>query len=210
MKRGYFISFEGVDGCGKGTQIEKLKAYFEEKKADVLYTREPGGNVVAEKIRTILHDPENEINDTAEMLLYAAARALVTETIIEPALESGKIVVCDRFIDSSVTFQGYGRGLGADLVLSVNKIATRGLMPDLTILLDLDGAAGLARNQGIEGKLDRMEMEGEWLQNKVRAGYLELAENDPERFLVIDATKTREEIFEIIKAEIEKRGVIEC
>ncbi len=208
MKKGYFISFEGVDGCGKGTQIEKLKKVFEENGIDALFTREPGGNVVAEKIRTILHDPANDINDTAEMMLYASARSLVTEKDIVPALESGKVVVCDRFIDSSVTFQGYGRGLGADLVLSVNKIATRGLMPDLTILLDLDGAEGLARNRGCEGKLDRMEMEGVWLQNKVRAGYLELAQNDKQRFLVIDATKTREEIFEIIKEELKNRGVI--
>ena len=208
MNKGYFISFEGVDGCGKGTQIAKLKIFFEECGVDALFTREPGGDKVAEKIRTLLHDPQNEITDTSEMLLYASARALVTENIIKPALDAGKVVVADRFIDSSITFQGYGRGLGPDLVLSVNKIATGGLMPDLTILLDLDGAAGLARNSGIEGKLDRMEMEGEWLQNKVRAGYLDLASKYPERFFVIDATKTRDEISDLIKQELQKRGVV--
>ena len=208
MSKGYFITFEGVDGCGKGTQIEKLKVLFAEKQIDSLFTREPGGDKVAEKIRTLVHDPENSITDTSEMFLYAAARAQVTQNVILPALGEGKVVVADRFIDSSITFQGYGRGLGAEMVMSVNKIATSGLMPDLTILLDLDGTIGLSRNRNIEGKLDRMEMEGVWLQDRVRSGYLELAKLEPERFLVIDATKTREEIFDIIVDELDRRGVI--
>lgn len=209
--KGYFIVFEGIDGCGKGTQIKKLEGLFKDLGVDALFTREPGGVRLSEKIRELLLDKENdEMTDTCEMLLFAASRSMSVEKLIVPALEAGKVVVCDRFLDSSIAYQGGARGLGVEKVRNLNLVATNGLVPDLTILLDLDGQIGANRNQMMGGKDDRMESAGVAFQNKVRETYLENAKLDMSRYLIVDATKTREEIFDTIKSELVARGVIEC
>ena len=208
--KGYFIAFEGIDGCGKGTQIKNLEKLFNELGIDAMFTREPGGVRLSEKIRELLLDKENdEMSDTCEMLLFAASRSMSVEKLILPALENGKVVVCDRFVDSSIAYQGGARGLGVEKVRNLNLVATNGLVPDLTILLDLDGEIGANRNQMMGGKDDRMESAGVAFQNKVRATYLENAALEPDRYLIVDATKSREEIFDIIKSELKVRGVIE-
>jgi len=208
-KKGYFIAFEGIDGCGKGTQIKRLKELFEEKGIDSLFTREPGGIKLSEKIRELLLDKENsEMTDTCEMMLFAASRSMSVEKLIVPALKEGKVVVCDRYVDSSIAYQGGARGLGVDLVRDLNLIATGGLNPDLTILLDLAGEIGASRNEQMGGKDDRMESNGVAFQNKVRQVYLENAALAPDRYLIVDASKSRDEIFDVIKSELEARGVL--
>lgn len=210
-KKGWFISFEGTDGCGKGTQIEKLKALFEEKGIDAVFTREPGGVETADKIRAFVKDPANEdIDDLSDFLLISAGRNLHIKQKIKPALEDGKFVVSDRYVDSCFAYQGYAGGMDLDFIKPVTYQVIQGIMPDITFFLNLDASASLARNKGLEGKLDKFEMKGVSYQEKVRQAYLEMAEAEPERWVVIDATLSREEIFEIIKNELVKRGVIEC
>lgn len=209
VKKGFFITVEGIDGCGKTTQINKLKEYFESKGLDVLFTREPGGVSSAEKIREILLDKQNtDISPIAEMLLFAASRAIHLEQRVLPALKQGKIVVCDRFIDSSICYQGYGRGLGISVVKKVNKVAIKGTMPDLTILLDIPASVGAERNRAHAYKKDRMEIEGVAFEEKVRAGYLKEAASNSDRFLVVDATKSIDEIFNNIIKGLKSKGII--
>ena len=158
--KGYFISVEGGDGSGKSTQMQKIEAYLTEMGQEVLLTREPGGTPMAEKIREMILDPANrDLTGRAEMLLYAAARAQHVEEKILPALRAGKTVLSDRFTDSSIAYQGFGRGLG-DMVAEVNRIATGGVEPDLTIFLNITPAAGMARKNRQDGHvLDRLEQE---------------------------------------------------
>ena len=158
--KGYFISVEGGDGSGKSTQMQKIEAYLTEMGQEVLLTREPGGTPMAEKIREMILDPANrDLTGRAEMLLYAAARAQHVEEKILPALRAGKTVLSDRFTDSSIAYQGFGRGLG-DMVAEVNRIATGGVEPDLTIFLNITPAAGMARKNRQAGHvLDRLEQE---------------------------------------------------
>lgn len=211
MLKGKFITFEGIDGCGKGTQIKKLQEYLDLNNVQAYFTREPGGNKVAEKIRNILKDQENvDITPNCELLLFSASRTLLVETVIKPKLENGELVVCDRYVDSCTAYQGYGRDFDLENVYMLNSFATSGIMPDLTILLDLSPFEGLRRNASDVTKMDRFEAEGFLLQEKVRNGFLEIAKNNPERFLVIDATKTPDEIFEIILLELKQRGIVEC
>ena len=193
-KRGKFITFEGGDGSGKSTQIQLAIRWLSESGADVLLTREPGGTKVGEKIRELLLDPANaEMTDMTEMLLYAAARAQIAREVIEPALAEGRLVVCDRWADSSMVYQGAARGLGG-AVRVVNEYAAGGLFsPDITILLDLDPAEALGRAAG-EGGGDRIEALGTAYQEKVRAAYLELARECPERIRVVDAAGTVEDV----------------
>ena len=209
MKKGFFMTFEGIDGCGKGTQIKNLRQLLEKLNIDSFFIREPGGSPICEKIRDIILDKSNDdITDISEMLLFAASRATLVEKYIKPALEMGKIVVCDRFVDSSIAYQGGARGLGVELVESVNKIALNGLYPDLVVLLDLDGSVGAKRNQQMGGKEDRIELEGIAFQNKVRQTYLEIARKNPDKYLIIDASKPIEVIFDLIVNELKNRGVI--
>ena len=204
MSRGLFISMEGPDGSGKSTQIELLKQYFEENGKEVLITREPGGNRISEAIREIILNKDfTEMAPTTEMLLYASARAQLISEVIAPAIEAGKMVISDRFVDSSLVYQGLARGLGVENVYEVNKHAIGDYMPDITFLFDLPAEVGLARKKD-QKELDRMELEGVEFHKKVAEGYREMAARFPERIKTIDATLPVSEICDIVRAEIQE------
>lgn len=195
---GVFITFEGGDGSGKSTQVALLADELRSQGYNVVATREPGGTAIAEKIRDVLLDPANhEMGDRTEALLFAAGRAEHVHHLIRPAISRGDIVISDRFMDSSVVYQGMGRGLGASDVMGLNMWATDNLRPDLTIILDVDAGFGLDRI----GDKDRIEQASPELHNKVRQGFLQLAAADPQRYLVIDASQT----VEAIAAEVLER-----
>lgn len=204
MAKGLLITFEGIDGCGKSTQLNKLAEWFKSLNREVLLIREPGGTTIGEKIRTILLDKKNdEMCSITELLLYEAARAQIVSQVIKPALSEGKIIICDRFYDSTFAYQGYARGLGSDMVESLNKIATAGLDPDITFLLDLSEEEALKRRVGRGEAEDRLEAMGIKFQRDVREGYLEIAKKNS-RIKTIDASKGIEEIFSDILSEITK------
>ncbi len=211
MNKGLFITFEGPDGAGKSTQIENLRKYLDELGLDPVFTREPGGTELSERIRGILLDPENKgMADRTEALLYAASRAELVDKVIQPALDQDRIVVCDRYIDSSLAYQGFGRGLGQIPVLSINQFATLDLMPGLTIMLVLDPEKGRERLD--QDNLDRLESEELEFHQKVLEGFACVAEDYAYRVKVIDATLSIEEIWEQIKSAVDwklkKRGLI--
>jgi len=176
IDKGLFITFEGIDGCGKTTQVTALKNSLESKGTKVIVIREPGATLIGEKIRSILLDKANYgMSSETEVLLYEAARAQIVNEVIRPALRAGEVVICDRFYDSSVAYQGYARGLPLESIDFLNRFATGGLEPDLTFLLDLPAEAAWERMNDREGVHDRLEIEGLGFMEKVRAGYLELA-----------------------------------
>ncbi|HBE09768.1 MAG: dTMP kinase [Eubacterium sp.] len=202
--KGLFISMEGPDGSGKSTQIDLLKKYFNDKGIECIITREPGGTNISEKVRGIILDKNNsEMDYMTELLLYASARAQLVAEVIIPALNEGKCVISDRFVDSSAVYQGIARGLGIETVYEVNKYATRGRFPDKTFLLDLPAEAGIARKKK-QAELDRLESEKLEFHQRVAEGYREMAARDPERIVKLDATKTVEEIHEAIISVIEE------
>ena len=204
-KKGIFITMEGPDGAGKSTQIDLLKKYLEDKGYNILLTRDPGGNDISEAIRVIILNKDfTEMGYMTELLLYASARAQLVKENIKPALEAGTAVIADRFVDSSAVYQGIGRGLGIDTVYKVNEFALQGIMPDMTILMDLDAEVGLARKKN-QAELDRMERESVDFHKKVVAGYRDLADRYPERILKVDAALQVQEIHDIIVANIEKK-----
>ena len=204
-KKGIFITMEGPDGAGKSTQIDLLKKYLEDKGYNILLTRDPGGNDISEAIRGIILNKDfTEMGYMTELLLYASARAQLVKENIKPALEAGTAVIADRFVDSSAVYQGIGRGLGIDTVYKVNEFALQGIMPDMTILMDLDAEVGLARKKN-HAELDRMERESVDFHKKVVAGYRDLADRYPERILKVDAALQVQEIHDIIVANIEKK-----
>lgn len=198
-----FITFEGTDGTGKTTQIMQLKQYFERLGQRVLVTREPGGCPIAEKIRELLLDKNNAMDDVTEAYLYAAARAEHVRTVIRPALERGEVVLCDRFIDSSVAYQGYGRGLTAKTVLSINQLAMDGCLPDRTYLLTLLQETAQRRVEH-RGQQDRMESAGADFAQRVAIGFEETAKIQSERFRIIDASLSIESIAAIIVEDVAK------
>jgi dTMP kinase len=191
---GLFVAFEGVEGSGKGTQIRLAVEWLQSQGIEVLVTREPGGTPVGEELRRMLlaHDT-GHIEPKTEALLFAAARAQHVSSVIRPALAEGRVVICDRYIDSSVAYQGWARGLGEQDVLTLNVWATQGLFPDLVLLLHLEPEAGLLRS--LE-EPDRIEMEGQDFHAKVSDAYLRIAEEHPERFVVLDADQTPEKVHE--------------
>lgn len=202
---GIFITIEGGDGSGKSTQIDLLTTYFEANGYEVLLTREPGGTVISEKIREVILNVDHmEMVDMTEALLYAASRAQHTQEFIIPNIKAGKVVICDRYVDSSVVYQGYARGLGIDEVEAINAHATVGTKPDLTILLDLPPEIGLARKKSQQA-LDRLELASDSFHMKVCEGYRELARRHPERILSVDATQSIEDIHKVIVSEIIRR-----
>ena len=204
-KKGIFITMEGPDGAGKSTQIDLLKKYLEDKGYNIHLTRDPGGNDISEAIRGIILNKDfTEMGYMTELLLYASARAQLVKENIKPALEAGTAVIADRFVDSSAVYQGIGRGLGIDTVYKVNEFALQGIMPDMTILMDLDAEVGLARKKN-QAELDRMERESVDFHKKVVAGYRDLADRYPERILKVDAALQVQEIHDIIVANIEKK-----
>lgn len=203
--RGYFITFEGPDGAGKSTQIQLLNDYLKAEGWDTVLTREPGGTPIGEKIRSIILDVENrEMNPIAEMLLYAAARAQHVSQLIKPALEKGKIVLCDRFVDSSIAYQGFGRELGVDMVEGVNHFALQGIVPDLTILFAIDPEKGLERGRTRHRGMDRLEKEQMDFHKKVYEGFISLSHKYPQRIRIIDANLEIEKIHESVVSEIQR------
>jgi len=201
-ERGAFLTVEGLDGSGKGTQIERLSDALDRWGFEVVHTREPGGTPIGEKIREILLDRENAaMADVTEALLYAASRAQHVREKILPAVAEGKVVLCDRFLDSSVAYQGGGRQLGIDKVLRINAPAVEDAMPDLTVYLDIDHRESLKRRCAVS-EPDRLEMEAESFHARVEDGYHQLIARDPGRFVVVDAAKTRDEIAAEIQNKV--------
>lgn len=194
--RGLFVTFEGIDRSGKTTQARML---VEALGDEALGVREPGGTEVGERVRELLKDPTVELSAEGEALLFAAARAELVAQVIRPALEQGRVVVSDRFLDSSLAYQGAARGLGVEEVGAVNALATAGLEPDLTFLLELDTAAAAQR----AGESDRFEDEGAQLQERVRAAYDDLAAGGPERWRRIDAARSPEQVHQDVLASVE-------
>ena len=208
MQRGKFITFEGSEGCGKSTQIQRFVAMLETRGFNVLQTREPGGTPAGEKIRDLLqYDEEGtDLTGESELLLFAASRAQLVRRVIEPALESGTWVVADRFLDSTTIYQGVGRGLDVGAVKEINSFAVGETMPDLTILLDLDVETGHTRAVAASGSVeDRMESNPMEFFEWVRKGYLSLAAEDPERFAVIDASLTIDEVTAEVESVFNER-----
>jgi len=205
MNRGIFITFEGNDGSGKTTQITLLAEYLEKKGLEVVTLREPGGTEIGEKIREILLDNRNQgMCPVTEMLLYAASRAQLVSAVIKPELEKNKAVICDRFVDSSLAYQGAGRGLGSDNVWAVNRLAVDGCLPDITFFMDLDADASMARRTSKGEEADRIESEEMDFHRRVYSGYLELSRQYPSRIKRIDVRRSPGEIFEEIRGNVDE------
>ena len=196
--KGRFITFEGADGCGKTTQL-KLLADFLSEKYDVITTREPGAKGLGTKLREILLNYDGEVAPQCESFLFLADRAQHIATLIKPAIENGKIVLCDRHTDSTIAYQGYGRGLDLAQIKYLNELAVQGVKPDLTLIFDVDIETSMKR---VGNQKDRMESGGNEFFNKVRNGYLEIAKAEPNRVKVIDASRSIEEVFEDVKKAV--------
>ncbi len=208
--RGKFITFEGIEGCGKSTQIEMAASAIRLDGRDALLTREPGGTTIGERIRSVLLDSaHHRMAPIAELLLYAAARNQHVEEVILPAMEAGKIVLCDRYADATTAYQGAARRIDAKILSDIHAIATEGLWPELTVLLDLPAAEGLARarernrlsDAANEDRFEREELE---FHERVREGYLAIAKARPERVVVVDASGSVEDVHERIMSVLEK------
>lgn len=200
-KRGYFITFEGADGCGKTTQLSLVSQYLTNQNIGNITTREPGATELGAKLREILLNYEGEVASECETFLFLADRAQHIETKVKPALLMGKIVLCDRHTDSTVAYQGYGRGLDIERIKYLNNIATGGFKPDLTIVFDVDSETAAQR---VGKNKDRLESLGMEFHKKVRYGYLEIAKQEPERVKVVNANLGIEEVFEQTKKIIEE------
>ena len=210
-----FITLEGIEGCGKTTQINHLKSYIEHKGRACVVTREPGGTAIGSDIRSILLNPaNNNLVPKAELLLYMADRAQHIATLIKPALAQNKVVLCDRYFDATVVYQGYARGLGTSFISELHRLLLEDFKPDITLLLDLSPKVGLARawkelNKGTRsGTESRFEEETLSFHEKVRSGYLELAHQEPDRFKIIDAAgderQVQEDIRKVLAQYLEK------
>jgi len=194
MNKGLFITFEGIDGCGKSTQLNLLAEYLKSKNFDIVITREPGAIGLGEKLREILLNYDGEVSSNCEAFLFLADRAQHIDTLVKPAIDAGKIVLCDRHTDSTIAYQGYGRGVDLEQIKMLNKLATSGLNPDLTFIFDIDMETSQAR---VGKNKDRMESAGLEFHKKVRQGYLEIAKSEPDRI---------ENIFEGVKEIFEKQS----
>ena len=202
--RGIFITFEGTDGSGKTTQIQRLSADLRQVGCDLCLTREPGGTPISEQIRDILLNPDHsEMAATTELLLYAASRAQHVSEVIKPALEAGKVVISSRFADAMVVYQGYGRGLDLERINRLNQISTDGVTPDVTFVLDLPVEVGLQRVQNSRGGLDRLEREKMEFHRRLREGYQILAKQEPQRLKIIDAQVSPEQVYAQIQGAIQ-------
>ena len=205
------ITFEGIDGAGKSTQVTQLKRHLVERGREVLALREPGGTPVAEEIRELLLESHNDITPVGELLLFAASRAELVQQVIHPALESGSDVILDRFFDSTTAYQGYGRGLDLGMLAEINRIASCGLVPDLTFFLDLTPEDALIRKFSEKSlplafeseELDRMENSGLDFYRRVREGYHQIAGENPKRIVMIDALLSQTEIHRRIVESLE-------
>ena len=205
-----FITFEGPEGSGKTTQMELLKGYLEEKGHSVLATREPGGTSIGNQIRAVLLDPCNtEMLPASEALLFSAARAQIVNQVIRPHLAQGDIVLCDRYADSTLAYQGYGHGLDLEMLHTITAFATGGLKPDLTVYLDIDVEEGLRRkltaHEAGQAEWNRLDQQEIAFHRRVREGYLQMATREPDRWLVVDATQSLEAIQTLTRARVEAK-----
>ena len=205
VPRGLFITLEGSDGCGKSTQIAKLKDWLEQRGYEVALTREPGGCPISERVREVILSLDSRgMSPECEALLYAAARVEHVREVIEPALKSGKIVICDRFLDSSIAYQAYGRELGEDFIRQINEPAVRHVFPDLTLMLEVS-RSDARRRMAAGAPLDRLEIEKEDFFARVQSGYERLADAEPGRVARVDAGRSIEAVFESVKSAVEKK-----
>lgn len=206
MKKGFFIVFEGGEGSGKSTILDMIYNWMNDNNIECIKTREPGGIKISEQIRSVILDKDNtQMDGKTEALLYAAARRQHLIEKVIPALEEGKIVLCDRFLDSSLAYQGYARGLGIDEIYTINKFAIDGYLPDLSILFDLDPKIGLERiNRNKNREVNRLDLEEIDFHNKVREGYNILLNEVNRNIVKIDASKTIDEVFENVRKLIEE------
>jgi len=202
-----FITFEGIDGAGKTTQINNLANFLKENGIEFVLTREPGGCEISETIRNLILDVKSDLGAIGELFLYFAARAEHVRQVIKPALESGKWVICDRFADSTFAYQGAGRGLDVEKMKAINSFAAEGISPDLTVLLDISVDSSIERRKKQGKTADRLEQNDKIFFENVRNHFLQLAQNEPTRFLVIDATNTENEIYEKIIAKLQSQKV---
>ncbi|MCE5242189.1 MAG: dTMP kinase [Desulfobacteraceae bacterium] len=203
-----FISFEGIDGCGKSTLMDGLSRWLDEAGIHSIRTREPGGTPMGESVRELLLDPAYKgMNQQAEVLLYTASRAQLVDEVIRPALEKGIWVLTDRYIDATLAYQGYGRGLDLAILRRLQDWATGGLWPDRTILLDCDLDTAMLRMRGRNSRPDRMELETRAFHQRVRDGYLALAAEEPDRILIMDASKSVEEVAEDLHAALRRASM---
>lgn len=208
MERGKFITFEGCDGCGKSTQLKLLSDYLTARGIPHIFTREPGGGKISESIREILLNGKNaEMTDECEALLYAAARVQHLADRVEPALQAGMLVICDRYVDSSFAYQAYGRGLAKDFVAKINAFALEKYLPDATVFIDLTPEDAFARKHGADEN-DRLEQAGMAFHKRVYEGFDTLAKEDPTRFIRVDGKQTPEGIFEETVAKLKERNCL--
>lgn len=201
---GLFITFEGPEGAGKSTQLARLVQSLEARGLSVTVTREPGGTPLGTRVREVLLDPALDMHPLPEFLLYSASRAQLVQDVIRPALSRGEVVVCDRYFDSSLAYQGAGRGLPLELLRGITQEVTGGLIPDLTLLLDLDPEIGLER-AAARGQPDRLERADLAFHQRVRQGFLQLARQEPERFVVLEAASTVDALQEQVWAAVQER-----
>ena len=207
-QRGKFITYEGCDGCGKSTQLKLMSEYLTQKGIAHVFTREPGGGKISEAIREILLNGKNaEMTDECEALLYAAARAQHLKDKVEPALAQGKLVICDRYVDSSIAYQAYARGLGLDFVKKINAFAIENYLPDATVFIDLTPEAAFARKKGADEN-DRLEQAGMAFHKRVYAGYDTIAKADTNRVLRIDGNATPQEIFQNVLKKLQEKNIL--
>ncbi len=201
---GFFITFEGIDFCGKTTQARRLGSYLRRKSYKVLLVREPGGDRIAERIRKILLSRKNsEMTALTELLLYEAARSQLTEMVILPALKQGKVVICDRYSDSSLAYQGYGRGLNKKMIKDLNHISTFGLLPDLTILLDVPTETSFKRRKKENRKKDRLERERFEFHQRIREGFKSIARQNRKRIKVVDGTEDIDKTWQKVRKVVD-------
>lgn len=207
--KGKFITFEGCEGSGKTTKLNALKEYLDKQGVKYLFTREPGGNPISERIREVILDVKNEgMTPVTEALLYAAARVQLLNDRIGPALEEGTLVICDRYVDSSLAYQGEARGLGQDFIRSVNAYALEHYRPDCTIFLDITPEQAFERKNGADEN-DRMEQAGMAFHKKVYEGYKKIAIAEPDRFIAVDAVGEKDEVFARVLAVLKEKGIVE-
>ena len=202
---GLFVTFEGGEGSGKSTQLERLAARLRAQGPEPVMTREPGGTPFAERVRGLLLDSPDPPGPLAEALLMVAARADLVRRVLEPALRSGRVVLCDRYADSTLAYQGAGRGLDMALLSALNRAATGGLMPDLTLLFDIDPAIGMARRERASGPTNRLDREPLEFHQRVRGFYLELAAREADRFVVLDAGQPPDQVATRVWSALEER-----
>jgi dTMP kinase len=200
---GLFVTFEGIDGCGKSTQVAEARRRIEQKGIPCMVTREPGGTAIAEKVRSILLSPDNrEMCDPCEVLLYCAARAQHCHEKIAPAMQRGEVVLCDRFMEATFAYQGYGRGLSLETLSRINDFATAGIVPSLTFVFDIDVATSVARLEKAGKRPDRLEGSGREFYEKVRQGYLSLAAQSPDRIIVLPGTDKVDRLAQTVAERI--------